>query len=153
VRLLVDVEQAPNPDSRITLSSKTDAFGMPLPALDWRLTGLEETTLTEYSRALAAEFAARGLGAVTLAERPDFTRRDELSAARDIYHHMGTARMSRSRDDGVTNPDLRCHDVENLFIASAAVFPTGGIANPTMTILALSLRLAEHLKRTLAHAT
>lgn len=140
VRLLVDVEQAPNPESRITLSQKKDALGVPLPALDWRLSGQEQATLSAYSRALAAEFDARGLGSVTLAETPE---------ARDIFHHMGTTRMSGSAKEGVTNTDLRCHDVDNLFVASAAVFPTGGIANPTMTILALSLRLADHLKGTL----
>ena len=152
IRLLVDVEQAPNPDSRITLGTRRDALGLPRAVLDWRLAGQELTTLTDFAKSLATELEAKGLGSVTLAAAPDFAKRGEVSAARDIFHHMGTTRMSRSPRDGVTNAELRCHDVDNLFVASSAVFPTGGIANPTLTIIALSLRLADHLKRLLAAA-
>ena len=60
---------------------------------------------------------------------------------------MGALRMSASADDGIVNRDSRLHTVDNLYIAGSAVFPTGGYANPTLTIVALALRLADHLRR------
>ncbi len=146
IRLLVDVEQAPNPLSRLTLTGSTDALGVARARLDWRITDLEARTMTGFARALADQIERLGLGRVRLAEGPDFSARETLGAARDIFHHMGTTRMGRSPEDGVTRSDLRCHDVDNLYIAGPSVFPTSGIANPTFTALALSLRLADHLK-------
>ena len=144
--LLVDTEQAPNADSRVTLDTEVDALGMRRARLDWRITDLEYRTLTGFARHLAAEFERLALGRINLAGPPDFSRRELPGAARDIFHHMGTTRMSHSATTGVTRPDLRCHDVDNLFIAGPSVFPTSGIANPTFTALALALRLADHLK-------
>jgi choline dehydrogenase-like flavoprotein len=152
IRLLVDSEQAPNRDSRVLLDTRVDALGMARARLDWRITDLERRTLTGFAQHIAAEFERLGLGKIRLSGAPDFECRDTLGAARDIFHHMGTTRMSATARTGVTRPDLRCHDVDNLFVAGAAVFPTGGIANPTFTALALSLRLADHLKATRAAA-
>lgn len=146
ILLLIDTEQSPNADSRVMLDSQVDALGMPRALLDWRITDLEYKTLTQFARHLAAEFERLGLGKINLAGPPDFSQRDLPGAARDIFHHMGTTRMSRSAKTGVTRPDLRCHDVDNLFIAGPSVFPAGGIANPTFTALALALRLADHLE-------
>jgi choline dehydrogenase-like flavoprotein len=146
ILLLVDTEQAPNADSRVVLDSTVDSFGMPRARLDWRITELEQRTLTEFASRVADEFQRLGLGKIRLAGPPDLARRDSPGAARDIYHHMGTTRMSESALTGVTRPDLRCHDVDNLYIAGPSVFPTSGIANPTFTALALTLRLADHLK-------
>lgn len=146
ILLLVDTEQAPNADSRVTLDDSVDALGVRRARLDWRITGLETATLTGFTQMLAGEFKRVGLGTVQLAGAPDYAVRDVPGAARDIFHHMGTTRMSAAPPDGVTRPDLRAHDVDNLYIAGASVFPTGGIANPTFTALALSLRLADALK-------
>lgn len=149
ILLLVDCEQAPNPDSRVYLdrSGDEDPFGMPRLRLDWRLSELEYQTLTGFARKVAQEFQRLGLGQVELAREPDFGLRDCPGATRDIFHHMGTTRMSLAPSSGVTDPNLRCHDVDNLYIAGPSVFPAGGIANPTFTALALTLRLADHLKR------
>ena len=146
IRLLIDSEQAPSCDSRVLLDTRVDALGMARARLDWRVGDLERRTLTGFALRVATEFERLGLGKVRLAGAPDFEVRDIPGAARDIFHHMGTARMSATARTGVTRSDLRCHDVDNLFIAGAAVFPAGGIANPTFTALALSLRLADHLK-------
>jgi choline dehydrogenase-like flavoprotein len=146
VLLLVDCEQAPNADSRVVLDTGVDALGMRRARLDWRLSELEGRTLIEFARRIAGELERLGLGKVRLAGRPDFELRDAPGAARDIFHHMGTTRMSRTAQTGVTRPDLRCHDIENVFIAGPSVFPSSGIANPTFTALALALRLADHLK-------
>ena len=64
-------------------------------------------------------------------------------------HHMGALRMSAAPEDGIVDINSRLHRVDNLYIAGSAVFPTGGYANPTLTIVALALRLADHLKRVL----
>jgi choline dehydrogenase-like flavoprotein len=148
VLLLVDTEQAPNADSRVTLDGEVDALGMRRARLDWRLTDLELTTLSQFAAHLASEFERLNLGRIELAGPPDFSQRDLPGAARDIFHHMGTTRMSRSAQTGVTRADLRCHDVDNLYIAGPSVFPSSGIANPTFTALALALRLAERLEST-----
>jgi choline dehydrogenase-like flavoprotein len=151
IRLLVDSEQAPASDSRVLLDSRVDPSGVARARLDWRVGDLERRTLSGFARRIATEFERLGLGRVRLASDPDFDARDTPGAARDIFHHMGTARMSATPRTGVTRPDLRCHDVANVFVTGAAVFPAGGIANPTFTALALSLRLADHLKMHVSH--
>jgi choline dehydrogenase-like flavoprotein len=148
--LIVDVEQAPNPSSRILLAPETDRYGMPKAVVDWRLGGQELATIERFTKLLAPSWSQAGLGTLELAGEPDFGARDVLGAARDIYHHMGAARMSDDPRAGVVDRDLKCHDLDNLYLASAATFPAGGIANPTFTLLALALRLADHLKPALA---
>jgi choline dehydrogenase-like flavoprotein len=99
---------------------------------------------------VAAELERLDLGKVQLAPEPDFGSREVLGAARDMFHHMGTTRMSRSPQEGVTRHDLRCHDVDNLYIAGPSVFPASGVASPTFTAMALAIRLADHLKTRLS---
>ena len=65
------------------------------------------------------------------------------------YHHMGTTRMHSDPKQGVVDPNCQVHDVANLYIAGPSVFPTGGYANPILTIVALSVRLADHIKKSL----
>jgi choline dehydrogenase-like flavoprotein len=152
IRLQVDVEQAPDPHSRVLLAAERDCYGMPRAKLDWRVGELERRTMTGFARTVAKELERLNLGTVQLAEAPDFSARDTLGAAGDLFHHMGTTRMSRSPREGVTRHDLRCHDVDNLFIAGPSVFPASGIAEPTFTALALCVRLSDHLKTRLRSA-
>jgi choline dehydrogenase-like flavoprotein len=147
--LLVDVEQAPNPQSRIRLARECDRFGVPRALVDWRLGGQEYETIERFTALLAPQWRRAGLGELRLGGPPDFTLASGLSSARDIYHHMGATRMSEDPAHGVVRPDLRCHTVHNLHIAGSSVFPTGGIANPTFTILALAIRLGDRLKERL----
>jgi choline dehydrogenase-like flavoprotein len=136
-------EQAPNPDSRLTLSAERDAFGMPRLKIDWRITELDLRSLEKSYDLLARELQLRGAG------RLDFDREKLLIKAQRNGivggHHVGTTRMSVEPGDGVVDPDCRVHGVGNLYVASASVFPTSGQANPTLTLLALTFRLAEHL--------
>jgi choline dehydrogenase-like flavoprotein len=152
VLLMVDVEQAPNPESRVSLDTRTDPLGMPRVRLDWRVGDLERRTLAGFTRKLAADLERLGIGRIRLAAAPDFESRDSLGSARDIFHHMGTTRMSATPRNGVVRSDLRCHGIANLYIAGPSVFPTSGIANPTFTALALALRLSDHLQSTLKSA-
>lgn len=141
-------ENAPNPDSRITLSESTDRLGMRRVQLDWRLGELERRTLFEFIQIVAREFERVGLGTFDLEQAAildDFVHWTTL--ARDSAHHMGTTRMHDSPQFGVVDRDCRVHGVDNLYIGSSATFPTSARSNPTLTILALCLRIADRLKQ------
>lgn len=147
-------EQIPNEDSRITLDpTHTDpVFGQPVTHMDWRL--LDEDKRTAVKALALCEDYLRGRGladyqAITdlSGGAHDWTFPPALGALATGDHHMGAARMSAQPADGIVNPDSRLHSVDNLYLAGCAIFPTGGFANPTLTIVALSLRLADHLKR------
>lgn len=144
VRLTAFVEQEPDPTNRITLSSERDAYGVPLPHLHLRESAAMAVSIARSMVVLEQDFARRGIGRL-------------LHRAQDIQHlahyskyglhQMGATRMSNDPRSGVVDHNLCVHNVNNLFISGSSVFPTGGAANPTFTISALSLRLAEHLLR------
>jgi len=144
-------EQAPNPDSRVVLSEERDALGCRRADLNWQLSALDKHSVRELARSLSREFHRLGLGKVTLMEWLE----DE-SCAWPVdptignhpiggYHHMGTTRMSASASRGVVDADCTVHGMTNLHIAGSSVFTTGGWANPTLTLLALAHRLANHI--------
>jgi choline dehydrogenase-like flavoprotein len=139
-------EQAPHPDSRVMLSTERDALAVPRVRLDWRLSALEFRSMRETCRELGREVGRSGAGRIRLLE----WLRDEGEAWPDFvsggWHHMGTTRMHADPRQGVVDPHCRVHGIGNLYVAGASVFPTGGCANPTLTLLALSLRLSDHLK-------
>jgi choline dehydrogenase-like flavoprotein len=141
--LFARIEQAPNPESRVRLSEERDALGQRRVVLDWRLGALERDALQRILEMLAEDLAAAGTARVRIGT--------DAAPAREFggEHHMGTTRMSDDPATGVVDRDCRVHGIENLYVAGSAVFPTVGWANPTLTIVALSLRLADHLKRTL----
>ncbi|MFC0718197.1 GMC family oxidoreductase [Luteimonas padinae] len=144
VDLMTYFEQAPNPDSRITLSEARDALGMRKVRVDWRLTELDYASYRT-SAALLGEEAARCCGGRFEAERwvgDAAIRPDVVGTA----HHIGTTRMSGRPEDGVVDRDCRVHGMENLHVAGSSVFPTGGWAFPTFTIVALAVRLADRLR-------
>ena len=138
-------EQEPNPMSRVSLTQERDALGQQRVLVDWRHTALDLHTVRAAFAALASQLAQCGAG--SLAYDPAEV---ELAALQDgAYggHHIGTARMSADARTGVVDSDCRVHGLANLFVAGSAVFPTSGQANPTLTIVALALRLAEYLKK------
>ena len=141
-------EQVPNPHSRVLLNQEIDLFGLRQVSLDWRLTPLDKETLRESMLGLAEFFATQNIGRVKidpwlLDKDVGFPPKeaDELAG----YHHMGTTRMARSQKEGVVDENCRVFDVANLFIAGSSVFSTGGHANPTLPIVQLTARLADHL--------
>lgn len=141
-------EQAPNPDSRLTLSPERDAFGMPRLKIDWRITGLDLASLERGYDLLARELAMSGAGSLVFDREKlaDKAKRNGIVGG----HHIGTTRMSDDPRHGVVDRDCRVHGVDNLYVASASVFPTSGQANPTLTLLALAFRLADELGRSRA---
>ncbi len=156
--LMVRAEQAPNPDSRVQLSKEVDALGMPMVNLDWRLSNQDKDTVASVCKQLDEEFQCLGKGRIEpsqwLADPAPEWPVDPTVSKHPIggYHHMGTTRMSDSPRQGVVDANCRIHNYANLYIAGSSVFPTGGWANPTLTILALTNRLAEHLNEKLASA-
>jgi choline dehydrogenase-like flavoprotein len=142
-------EQAPNPDSRVRLADERDALGLPRIALDWRLTELDKRSLQAGHQAVAEELGRTGLGRLQI---DDWLMADLTTWTADLdggHHHMGTTRMSADPAQGVVDADGRVHGIANLYVAGSSTFPTCGSANPTLTVVALALRLAEHLRQRL----
>ncbi|SAI66790.1 capsular polysaccharide biosynthesis oxidoreductase [Bordetella ansorpii] len=142
-------EQIPNPDSRVTLGRDADALGMRRLVVDWRYTAQDVATVSAALQALADTISGSGLGRFEY----DPAGIEEQITRYGAYggHHIGTARMGTDPRSSVVDADCRVHEAPNLYVAGSAVFPTSSQANPTLTIVALSLRLADHLKTRLSH--
>lgn len=143
-RLFLRMEQQPNPNSRVFLSLEKDGLGMPKANLNWELSEIDKISLKKIAKLIAVRFGAKNIGRIRLDE---FLR--ENSNTPPIYsagwHHMGTTKMNDDPKKGVIDSNCRVHGIRNLFIAGSSCFPTAGAANPTLTIVALSLRLSKHL--------
>jgi hypothetical protein len=135
-------EQIPDPASRVYLGSERDRLGMPRLVLEWKVGKPETDTLMRLHHLLDSHLRRSGLGQL---DHPASHLADLHYT--DASHHLGTTRMSTDPREGVVDRDCRVHGVANLFIAGSGVFPTAGHANPTLTIVALSIRLAAQLKR------
>lgn len=139
-------EQSPHRDSRVTLSNERDAYGIPRAKLDFRvhdsdIEGIERihTTLDDYLR-------RHNIGHVRFREEdPKAHIRRSTRAVNG--HFIGTTRMADRPENGVVDPDCKVFGLSNLYISSASVFPTSSHANPTLTIIALAIRLADHLRK------
>jgi choline dehydrogenase-like flavoprotein len=142
-------EQRPDPDSRIALSTSRDALGVPLPEVDWRIDGQCRRTLVRLGQLMAEEMIAAGLPSPTI---ENWVVEGRLTDAPliDMAHTMGTTRMARDPRKGVVDANCEVHSVEHLYIAGGSAFPTGGHSNPTLMIVSLAIRLADHLKAVLA---
>jgi choline dehydrogenase-like flavoprotein len=138
------IEQVPNPNSRVSLAPTRDAYGRPQAQLDWRLSPIDHQTVVRAHRLLAAEAGATSFGRMKI-DIPE-SAAVLLDGASGGNHHMGTTRMSASALDGVVDENSRVFGTDNLFVAGSSVFPTAGYANPTQTIVALALRLSDHIK-------
>ena len=143
--LTYQMEQAPDPESRVTLAPERDELGMRTVRLNWRFGNLERQTLHRANALAAQAFGASGLGRI--GEIPNEAGSDWPTGVRGAWHQMGTTRMSREAKLGVVDADCRVHGLSNLFVAGSSVFSTSGCSPPTLTIVALALRLADHLKR------
>ncbi len=144
VRLTAFVEQDPDPANRITLSEDRDAHGMRLPHLRLHDSAQMTDSIARSMVFLEQDLARRGIGQL----QHDPAALGHLAHySKYGLHQMGATRMSDAPRFGVVDRDLRVHGLTNLFISGSSVFTTGGAANPTLTISALSLRLAEHLPR------
>jgi choline dehydrogenase-like flavoprotein len=135
-------EQIPDPDNRVTLDTAVDTTGVPKVRLAWRPSAVDLNGIRHGQDLLEHAFPGESLRLLPPRSRDATGWRDRLSAA---AHHMGTTRMHRDPRQGVVDEQCRVHDTTNLYIAGSSVFPTGGWAPPTLTIVALAMRLADHL--------
>jgi choline dehydrogenase-like flavoprotein len=150
-RLGISVEQQPNPLSRVTLGKATDSLGMPRTVLDWKLTDLEARSISVLAHAIAKEWKRLDLADLDPDAVPIHGRELGLHGGyTDASHHMGTTRMGTDPLSSVVDPRCRVHGYSNLYIGSSSVFPTGGFSNPTLTLMALSLRAADEIKQILS---
>jgi choline dehydrogenase-like flavoprotein len=141
------IEQVPNPDSRVLLLRERDALGMPRAACDARLSEADRRNDRRALELFGAEVGRMGLGRLKL-----LSTEDETEWPGDLNggaHLMGTTRMSDDPKEGVIDRNCRVHGMANLYIAGSSIFPTGGSGTPTMTLVALALRLAQHLRSVL----
>jgi choline dehydrogenase-like flavoprotein len=138
-------EHLPSADSRVTLSSERDRFGLPRLRVDLRFDLRDAQALYRAHELMREWLAATGIGTLRYRQPAEETPEAILAVAKHGTHQIGTIRMGADRRDGIVDRNLRSFDVGNLYVASSAVFPSSGQANPTLTIMALAARLAAHL--------
>ena len=140
----VMAEQAPTMSSRVKLSSRRDRLGVPKTILDWQLTKMDWHSIQRTVGIFADTVREAGLGTVISTVGAS----GHPPAIFGNWHQLGTTRMHPDPARGVVDENCRVHEMRNLYIAGGSIFPTGGYANPSLTIVAMSLRLADHLKST-----
>jgi len=138
-------EQMPDPESRVTLTDRTDRLGMPVPHVDMRVADADISSILRAHDVLHNWMTENGHGQVEWYQPPEQRAAHVRSQASDGYHQMGLTRMSETARTGVVDRDLRVHGVANVFVASPGVLPTGGRAHPTFPTIALGVRLAHML--------
>jgi choline dehydrogenase-like flavoprotein len=137
-------EQEPSATSRVSLIEQRDELGVPQLLVDWRYTPGDVTTVREAVRLLATDISRSGVGALDY--DPDSIELEMSRYGAYGGHHLGTARMGNDPRTSVVDANCRVHGLENLFVAGGAVFPTSSQANPTLSIIALALRLGALLR-------
>lgn len=135
-------EQIPNPESRVMLINERDLFGQNRVSLKWQLTAQDINSIRRSQMLMRSELIKYGIGELVV-ELQDDSIPPRIHGG---WHNMGTTRMHKEQKNGVVDANCRVHDMSNLYIAGPSVFPTGGYANPVLTTIAMSIRLADHLK-------
>lgn len=143
-RINYHIEMAPHADNRVTLSKDVDINGYPLAKVSWQASQRELESVSRLHEELATLLKSKKAGRLV------WNAGSEVNASdfpyRSASHHMGTTRMGSDPATSVVDGDCRVHGIDNLYIAGSSVFPTGGFANPTLTIVALAIRLADTIK-------
>lgn len=137
VQILLNLEHLPHPANRIVLGREVDQLGLPRAELRWAWRPEEQEALERLRTLVARDLETLGPVQVARENPPD----------PNAHHHAGTTRMHRDAAHGVVDPDGRVHDMDNLFVTGSSVLPSAGFVNPVLTIVALALRLADHLIR------
>ncbi|MFV0524091.1 MAG: GMC oxidoreductase [Acidimicrobiales bacterium] len=141
-------EQAPNPENRVRLGAATDRLGMTKSRVSFRWGVREQESVRRSQELLNDGLTEAGVGRVPWRYRDGIPLLRQMTA----HHPAGTARMAADPADGVVDRDCRVHGVDNLFVASSAVFPTSGYAAPTLTVIALAIRIADQVRAELGQA-
>jgi choline dehydrogenase-like flavoprotein len=145
------IEQSPNPNSRVTLGNEKDELGVPQADLHWELSPLDKKSIRKIYRLIARQMGIAGIARVKmkdfLIDENDDSFPDSTNGG---WHHMGATRMSEDPKKGVVDANCKIHGTNNLYIAGSGCFPTAGAPNPTLTHIALSLRLSDFVKSRLS---
>ncbi len=142
--LEVHAEQLPNKNSRIHLTNEKDALGMPKIHIDWQYLAEDVEAVKKNLTLFSEEIAKNNIGDFEF--DADNLETELMRFGAYGGHHVGTTRMGNDPETSIVNKDCRVHGVSNLYIASSSIFPTSSQANPTLTITAMALRLATHIK-------
>lgn len=140
----IEIEQLPNERSQIIIAD--DGSGNLIPGVDWQIDGKEMIGVHAFISHLKEMITAHGLGEFVPTKDLAGSSVDFLAGCHDANHHMGGTRYSRSAEDGVVDANSRVFGAENLYIAGASTFPSGSFANPTLTAIALSLRMCDRFE-------
>jgi choline dehydrogenase-like flavoprotein len=146
VSLRVICEQPPSIANHITLSNKRDRLGMRIPEAYWKVDDETRLSISDFSQYLKSEFDRVGIFGLTLNPEINASKGRNLKIV-DMGHTAGTTRMGYTPATSVVDPNCQVHGVEGLYVSGASVFPTSGHANPTLMIVAFSIRLADHIKQ------
>lgn len=138
-------EQAPNVESKVTLSNEHDANGSPRLTIDLRYAERDVDSVLRSHELLDQALRQAGVGELIYREPPERRRQSVWNQATDGFHQVGGARMAADAGNGVVDTNCRLFEVSNVYLASTCIFPSSGQANPTFLGVALALRLAEHL--------
>jgi len=138
------MEPLPIASNRVELLIERDPLGVRRARLTWQRSAAEREAHERCLQVFAARVGYAAVGRVQILA-PELRGRIRPSS-----HHMGTTRMDENPQRGVVDAQCGVHGVPNLFIAGSSVFPSAGFANPTLTIIALTLRLADYLKTRLS---
>jgi choline dehydrogenase-like flavoprotein len=143
MEVFYQLEQSPDRNNRVVLSTERDALDLPKTEIHWRLNEIDIKNAIRIQEIWAEELEQAGIGKL------QFTRNwsEQAFEKTAMHHHIGSTRMNNNPKQGVVDSNGKVHDISNLFIAGCSVFPTSGYSNPTLTMIALSLRLADHVKQ------
>jgi choline dehydrogenase-like flavoprotein len=143
VSLFNHMEQTPNPESRVMLDNEKDALGVQKLKVKLLISDHEKESMIKFHD-IFGNYIKDGDYGTFVSDLPNI--REPWDGITDSSHHIGTTRMCENPKKGVVDDNCQVHGINNLFIASSSVFPTGGHANPTFSIVAISLRVADYLK-------
>jgi choline dehydrogenase-like flavoprotein len=149
VRLQCHAEQQPDRESRVTLSEESDLLGLQKARIHWKVNEAERSTMRIITQSMRDELLRLGLAQVEIDPWLEDNAQGWKSRMADSYHHIGTTRMAADQNSGVVDDNCEVFGTQGLYVAGSSVFPTSGYANPTLTIVALSLRLASHIREAL----
>ena len=139
------MELQPDPERRLTLTGEKDALGLPRLKLAMRMAEADFSLYHDTLRELGRQLLVSRSGMLKINRRESWSQNMDWG-----NHHLGTTRMSADPEQGVVDGDARVHGIGNLYVAGSSVFPTYGASNPTLNLVALALRLADHLKKVTA---
>ncbi|MBS1774581.1 MAG: GMC family oxidoreductase [Bacteroidetes bacterium] len=146
-RMVMMLEQEPLTSSNITLSEERDVLGMPKAKLNWQISRKSWDTVIATAGHIKNELQRLSFGNLSIHEHINPNNENWTSHLTDVCHHMGGTRMSSTKNNGVVDSNMKLWGYDNIYVCSCSVFPTVSHSNPTLTMMALCLRLADQLTR------